>query len=71
MCQFPKNLYFSLVAEKITSLFKVTVESIYTIRVYHVVSHHWLPIHHGSGICGNEVHSGFRGSGVRGSPRAN
>ena len=67
----PKNLYFSQVAGKITYPFKVTVGSIYTTRVCHVVSHHWLPIHYGSGIHGNRMRSGIRGSGVHGSPCAN
>ena len=66
MSQFLKNLYFSQATGKITYPFKVTIRSIYTTRVPNVVSHHWLLIHHGSGIRGNEVRSGLSGSGVCG-----
>ena len=71
MFQFPKNLYFSQVARKITYIVKVTIGSTYTTRVRHVLSHHWLQIHHGSGICGSEECSGLHGSGVCGSPHVN
>ena len=54
-----------------TYFFKVTVESIYTTRVRHVMLDHWLSTHHGSEIRGNGVRNGIRGSGVRGSPHAN
>ena len=73
MFQFSMNLYFSQVAKKKkeTYPFKITIGSIYTTRVRQVSSHHWLLVHHGSGIHGNKVRSKFRGSGVRGSPRVN
>ena len=56
---FPKNFYFSQVAEKLHISLKLQSESIYTTTVYHVTFCNWLPIHHGRGIRGNECVMGF------------